>query len=158
MARTLADRAREMIAQKNRRPDGWLNRSRGPRGFLPSVTRPRALLALHAAVLLFGFAGLFGRWLDLSPSLIVLGRTVVAAAVLAIVRLRAPARSPLDPTMAVNGAVLALHWVSFFAAIQAAGVAIGLLGFASFPLFTLVLERWLLGRRWRGRSRIARGR
>jgi drug/metabolite transporter (DMT)-like permease len=114
------------------------------------VTRPRALLALHAAVLLFGFAGLFGRWLDLSPSLIVLGRTVVAAAVLAIVRLRAPARSPLDPTMAVNGAVLALHWVSFFAAIQAAGVAIGLLGFASFPLFTLVLERWLLGRRWRG--------
>ena len=114
------------------------------------MTRSSALLALHAAVLLFGFAGLFGRWLDLAPSVIVLGRTVVAAAVLGVVRLRGGGRSPLDPALAVNGAILALHWVSFFAAIQAAGVAIGLLGFSSFPLFTLVLERWLLGRRWHG--------
>ena len=113
------------------------------------MTRPRALAALHAAVLLFGFAGLFGRWLDLSPVLIALGRTVVAAAALAIVGLvRGDVRSPLDLTLAVNGAILALHWGSFFAAIQTAGVAIGLLGFASFPLFTLVLERFMLGRRW----------
>jgi drug/metabolite transporter (DMT)-like permease len=34
-----------------------------------------------------------------------------------------------------------LHWVAFFAAIQVAGVAVGLIGFASFPLWTLVLER-----------------
>jgi len=44
--------------------------------------------------------------------------------------------------------VLALRWVSFFAAIQVATVAVGLLGFASFPLFVLLLERALLGRRW----------
>jgi len=113
------------------------------------VTRPRALAALHAAVLLFGFAGLFGRWLDLSPVVIVLGRTVVAAAALAVVGLaRRDIRSPFDVNLAANGAILALHWGSFFAAIQAAGVAIGLLGFASFPLFTLVLERFVLGRRW----------
>ena len=115
----------------------------------PAVTRPHSLAALHTAVLLFGFAGLFGRWLDLSPIVIVLGRTLVAAAVLAIVGLRCGGvRSPLDRNLAANGAVLALHWGSFFAAIQAAGVAIGLLGFASFPLFTLVLERLMLGRRW----------
>ncbi len=113
------------------------------------MTRSRALFALHAAVLLFGFAALFGRWLELSPPAIVLGRTVVAAAALAAVRPRERTRSPLDATIAANGAILAFHWVSFFAAIQAADVATGLLGFASFPLFTLVLERWLLGRRWR---------
>jgi drug/metabolite transporter (DMT)-like permease len=47
-----------------------------------------------------------------------------------------------------NGAVLALHWVSFFAAIQTSTVAIGLLGFASFPLFVLILEWLLLRRQW----------
>ncbi|NDP41674.1 MAG: EamA family transporter, partial [Aromatoleum sp.] len=31
------------------------------------MTRASALWALHAAVLLFGFAGLFGKWLVLSP-------------------------------------------------------------------------------------------
>jgi drug/metabolite transporter (DMT)-like permease len=128
-------------------PDGSLPRER------PALTHARALAAAHAAALLFGFAGLFGRWLALAPVFIVLGRTVVAAVALAIVRARlGGARSPLDVKLAANGAILALHWVSFFAAIQAAGVAIGLLGFASFPLFTLILERVFLGRRWTARE------
>lgn len=107
------------------------------------------LLALHAAVVLFGFAGLFGKWLVLSPVLIVLGRTLVAAVVLAIVRQRVdlPKRR-FELRMLANGAVLALHWVTFFAAIQASSVAVGLLGYASFPVFTLLLERILLRRRW----------
>ena len=115
------------------------------------MKRHGAVLALHAAVLLFGFAGLFGKWLDLPPVIIVLGRTIVAAAALAALRaLRGEARPRFDRRLVAAGVVLALHWVSFFAAIQVASVAIGLLGFASFPLFVLVLERVLLGRRWRG--------
>jgi drug/metabolite transporter (DMT)-like permease len=112
------------------------------------LTPARALVAVHAAVLLFGFAGLFGRWLDLSPVAIVLGRTAIAAAALAVLRFRpGPARPRFDLRLVANGAVLALHWVAFFAAVQAAGVAIGLLGFASFPLFVPALERIMLGRR-----------
>src|SRR5215831_386005 len=128
-------------------PDGSRPRER------PVSTHARALAAAHVAALLFGFAGLFGRWLALAPVFIVLGRTVVAAVALAVVRARVGGvRTPLDVKMAANGAILALHWVSFFAAIQAAGVAIGLLGFASFPLFTLILERVFLGRRWTARE------
>jgi hypothetical protein len=37
-------------------------------------------------VLLFGLSGLFGKWLELPPVLIVLGRTAIAAAALAAVR------------------------------------------------------------------------
>jgi hypothetical protein len=50
---------------------------------------PRAtdLALVHAAVLLFGFAGLFGKWLALPAAVIVLGRTVVAAAALAAIAL-----------------------------------------------------------------------
>jgi drug/metabolite transporter (DMT)-like permease len=113
------------------------------------MTRARALAAVHAAVLLFGFAGLFGRWLDLSPVAIALGRSAIAACALAVVRGQVGReRLPFDLRLVANGAVLALHWIAFFAAIQAAGVAIGLLGFASFPLFVLILERAMLGRRW----------
>ena len=116
-------------------------------------SRAAALLALHTAVLLFGFAGLFGKWLALPPVLIVLGRTVVAAAALAGLRaLLGGRRARFDVRLVGSGAVLALHWVAFFAAIQVSSVAIGLLGFASFPLFVLVLEGWLLRRRWTGRE------
>jgi drug/metabolite transporter (DMT)-like permease len=121
-----------------------------------------ALIALHVAVALFGFAGLFGKWLALSPVAIVLARTAIAAVALYGVRVL-DARLPFanvnsreaagfDGRLAVNGIVLAAHWVSFFAAIETASVAIGLLGYASFPLFTLLFERVLLGRRWSRRE------
>lgn len=116
------------------------------------MTPAAALVALHVAVALFGFSGLFGKWLVLSPVGIVLARTAIAAAALAILRLRAGRRAPFDPRLVANGVVLALHWVSFFAAIQVSTVAIGLLGYASFPLFTLLLERALLRRRFHRRE------
>src|SRR5437660_2012484 len=107
-----------------------------------------ALVALHVSVALFGFAALFGKWIALSPVGIVFGRTVVAAITLAIVLrwTKHVAGSP-NRVLVINGALLALHWVTFFAAIQIATVAIGLLGFASFPVFVLILERALHGRR-----------
>ena len=107
-----------------------------------------ALVALHVAVALFGFAALFGRWIALAPVDIVLGRTLVAAIALAVVmrwtrtKIAWPGR-----VLVVNGALLALHWIAFFAAVQLATVAIALLGFASFPAFVLGLERALHGRR-----------
>src|SRR6266513_1446207 len=103
-----------------------------------------ALIALHVSVALFGFAALFGKWIALSPVDIVFGRTVVASITLAIV-LRWTKHAAGSPSRALvlNGALLALHWVTFFAAIQTATVAIGLLGFASFPVFVLILERAL---------------
>ena len=116
------------------------------------MTHATALFALHAAVVLFGFAGLFGKWLLLSPVAIVLGRTAIAAVALGILRMRAAERAPFDVRLIGNGVVLALHWLSFFAAIQVSTVAVGLLGFASFPLFTLLAERVFLARRLRRRE------
>ena len=113
------------------------------------MSRRAALFALHFAVALFGFAGLFGKWLTLHPSAIVCGRAAVAAAILAMLaRVQRVEHGGPTWSLAGNGAILAVHWVAFFAAIQVSTVAIGLLGFASFPLFVLVLERILLGRRW----------
>jgi drug/metabolite transporter (DMT)-like permease len=116
------------------------------------MTNAGALGALHAAVALFGFAGLFGKWLILSPVVIVLGRTIIAAAALGVLRMRTGKAAPFDVRLIANGIVLALHWVSFYAAIQVSTVAIGLLGFASFPLFTLAIERVFLARRFHRRE------
>jgi len=112
------------------------------------TTTTTALVALHVAVALFGFAALFGKWIELSPVDIVFGRTLVAAIALAVAvrwtraRIAWPGRA-----LIVNGALLALHWIAFFAAIQLATVAIAVLGYASFPVFVLGLERALHGRR-----------
>lgn len=111
----------------------------------PSPTPAAARVSLHVAVALFGFAALFGKWIPLPATTIVLGRTLIAAATLAIVIvLRRQRLGRPDLPTATNGAILALHWVSFFAAIQVSSVAVGLLGYASFPLFVLLLERRLL--------------
>jgi drug/metabolite transporter (DMT)-like permease len=125
----------------------------------PRMTKPRsvfashagALASLHLAVVLFGFAGLFGKWLSLVPGLIVLGRTLVASVALAaLLGVSGERRGRFEWRFAANGALLALHWVAFFQAIQIATVAIALLGFASFPLFVLLLEAALLRRAWHG--------
>lgn len=105
------------------------------------MPRATALVLLHVAVALFGFAALFGKWIALPPVAIVAGRTIVAAIALALLlglRRASPGRP--DAGLAANGALLAIHWVAFFAAVQIATVAIGLLGFASFPIFVLIFE------------------
>ena len=107
-----------------------------------------AIVALHLAVALFGFAALFGQWIALPPAIIVLGRTLVAAMTLALAAplfRRATGRPNI--ALAVNGALLALHWVSFFAAVQTASVAIGLLSYASFPAFVVAIESVVQRRR-----------
>src|SRR5215470_11223870 len=84
-------------------------------------SRTGAIASLHVAVLLFGFAGLFGKWIALPPAAIVFGRTTIAA--LALGMLLALRRSPRDRfewRLAANGALLAVHWVAFFQAVQSA--------------------------------------
>jgi drug/metabolite transporter (DMT)-like permease len=124
------------------------------RSVSPASARSRALVAVHGAVLLFGFAGLFGKWLPLPPVTIVFGRAAVAGVALAVLlplageRGRSPGR--FEWKLGASGALLAVHWVAFFRAIQTANVAVGLLGFASFPLFVLLLEALLRQRPLRG--------
>ena len=120
----------------------------GIRDALAAPTQRSALVSLHAAVLLFGVAGLFGKWLALSPELIVLGRTAIASVALAaLLRVLREPSGGFEWRLAAGGAVLALHWIAFFRAVQMSSVAVGLLGFASFPLFVLIVEAMFLRRR-----------
>lgn len=116
------------------------------------VRRARGLsgaLPVHVAVLFFGLAGVLGRLTALPAVLIVLGRVVFAAPTLfVVVRVRGislATRSRRDRALLVGqGVLLTAHWSAFFQAINVSSVAIGLLAFSSFPLFTALFEPLLL--------------
>jgi drug/metabolite transporter (DMT)-like permease len=105
----------------------------------------RGLVEIHSAVALFGLAGLFGKWLPLSPPHIVLGRVAFASLALGILiaARRLSLRGVLKESaglLVVLGAVLAVHWAAFFQSVQVSSVAVGLLSYACFPVFTVLLE------------------
>ena len=109
------------------------------------MTKKQSLLEIHAAVVLFGLAGLFGKWLAFSPFLIVLGRVFFASLALFLIFLFSKQDMRISPkknyaVFILLGFILALHWVAFFQSIQISTVAIGLLSYSSFPVFTVFLE------------------
>jgi len=119
--------------------------------------RSRSLLEIHSAVFLFGFPGLFGKWLALSPALIVFGRVLFAALTLFLILALGRRSFRIAPRRDVFlllacGLVLAAHWTMFFKAVQVSSVAVALLAYASFPVFTVLLEPLLLGERFDPRS------
>jgi drug/metabolite transporter (DMT)-like permease len=90
----------------------------------------------------------------LPATIIVFGRVVVAGAALGVVALRLGVslrpRTARDALILCGqGALLAVHWVAFFQSINVSSVAIGLLSFSSFPLFTAALEPIMLRQRLR---------
>lgn len=112
----------------------------------------KGIVSATIAVLFFGLAGVLGKLSVLPSPLIVLGRVVFAGVVLFVACLSQ--RLPLAPKrrrdallLVGQGALLALHWTAFFQSINVSNVAIGLLSFSSFPLFTAALEPLLLKQR-----------
>ena len=107
--------------------------------------RKRALIQANTAVLLFGLAGLFARWIELPAICITFGRVFFSSITLGIWLLVREKRIPRPErrdllAMVGAGAVLALHWWSFLQSIQLSTVAIGTITFSSFPLFVTFLE------------------
>lgn len=103
------------------------------------------LLAVHAAVLIFGFTALFSKLLTLPALEITFYRSVVAFIVIAIYAAYKKQAflldSPRDYLMAgLLGVLLATHWVSYFYAMQISSVAIGVIALYTFPVITVFLE------------------
>jgi drug/metabolite transporter (DMT)-like permease len=53
-------------------------------------------------------------------------------------------------TLLLSGAVLVVHWFTFFQSIQVSSVAIGLLSFSTFPLFVTFMEPYCFGEKLKG--------
>ncbi|MBQ6076081.1 MAG: DMT family transporter [Lachnospiraceae bacterium] len=106
--------------------------------------KKRAVLSVNLAVLLFGLAGLFAKWIRLPAIFITFGRVLFSSAALGIymlIRRQSFRIARKDAALLIPaGGILALHWWSFLKAVQLSTVAVGTATFAAFPLFVTFLE------------------
>jgi drug/metabolite transporter (DMT)-like permease len=100
---------------------------------------------------LFGATGVLGELITADPVFITWGRAAFAVLALALfgrLLLTQPRLSVLGHgrwvALLCSGAILALHWVTFFISVKVGGIAIATLGFASFPAFITLIEWGLL--------------
>ncbi len=103
------------------------------------------IISVLVALPFVSLTGLFGKFISHSPLLIVQGRTAFAFGTLLIVLLILRKKIIFSNfrewlRIVICGIILGVHWIAFFKSIQVSTVAIGLLTFASYPLFTTFLE------------------
>lgn len=110
------------------------------------------LLAVHIAVLIFGFTALFSKLLDLPALEITFYRSIFAAVAIAMYMAYKKQSYLLNRVqdyfmVAVLGVLFAAHWVSYFYAMQVSSVAIGVIALYTFPVITVFLEPFFHGER-----------
>jgi drug/metabolite transporter (DMT)-like permease len=102
------------------------------------------LILLHTAVFLAGWTGIFGRLISLGGLPLVWYRMMVSVAALTLVLAFAGRLHRLTGKAFVMiagcGGILALHWVAFYASIQASNVSIGVACIATSCFFTTLLD------------------
>ena len=105
----------------------------------------QSLLYLHIAVFLFGGTALFSKLIALPALDITVYRTGIAAITLFILLYLTKKKIKLEnkrdyATAILLGIVVGAHWVTYFAAMQMAGVTVGIIAFFTYPVFTVFLE------------------
>ena len=102
------------------------------------------LMILHIAVFLAGWTGIFGRLISLGGLPLVWYRMITSVIVLAAVLgcMRKLHRTAWKAILKIGGCgiLLALHWVAFFACIQASNVSIGVACVATSCFFTTLFD------------------
>lgn len=108
----------------------------------------KAFVSLHISIFLAGFTGILGRLITLNEGLLVWYRMLIAALTLWILYFFSKKSSNVtlrDRWLIFGiGAVVALHWVSFYGSIKYANVSVALVCFSSMGFFTALLEPLML--------------
>ena len=120
------------------------------------MSKFKAFLLLHGIVFLWGFTGILGKLLHQDAVIIVWYRVLIASAALAIFLLIKKSSFQLQkhqilPVIAV-GAVVALHWITFYYAIQKSTASLGILCLSTTTLHVVWLEPILLKTPFHGRK------
>lgn len=107
-------------------------------------------LRLHFIVLLWGFTAILGKLIVLPPVELVFWRTLLAAGGLLALLLARRQEWRVAPVQAARllgvGALVAVHWITFFLAARLSSVSVCLAGLATLALWTSLLEPLILWR------------
>lgn len=113
----------------------------------------QALLRLHTAIFLAGFTAILGKLISLGTISLVWWRLFITVVFLAIWlqgKLRNEHYSAALKWKVIGvGALVGLHWLSFFGSVKWANVSIALVCFSSSGFFSALLEPLILKRRIR---------
>ncbi len=117
-----------------------------------TVTPTRtAWLQIHFCVILWGFTAILGKLISLPALPLVWWRMLLVVALLMLLPrvwrgLRAMS-SRLRWSYAGVGVLVALHWLTFYAAIKLSNASVGATCMALGTVFTALIEPWLTGKR-----------
>ncbi|MGB0938658.1 MAG: DMT family transporter [Colwellia sp.] len=105
----------------------------------------QGLIYLHIAVFLFGGTALFSQLITLSALDITVYRAAVAAVflfgLLLVQKKKIRLNHKKDYGIAILlGVIMGVHWVTYFAGMQMAGVTIGVISFFTYPVITVFIE------------------
>lgn len=112
----------------------------------------RAYAQIHLCVLLWGFTAILGKLITLPALALVCWRMLLVTATLSLLPrvwrglLALPRR--LLAIYAGIGAVVALHWLSFYGAIKLSNASVAASCLALGSVFAAVLEPWIAGKRF----------
>jgi len=108
----------------------------------------KAFLQLHAAVFLAGFTAILGKLIGLNEALLVWYRiffTVIVLFFLLLLKKQFVRISNKDLVrVSAVGAIIALHWVTFYGSVKYANVSVALVCFSATGFFTAILEPFIM--------------
>jgi RarD protein len=105
----------------------------------------KGLIELHISVVIMSATPLFAKLITLPPTDIIAFRCLTASLALILfarltgTRLALLRRADLG-LLILLGLFIALHWITFFAAVQMSGVGISLISMYTFPVMTVLME------------------
>lgn len=116
----------------------------------------RAQLQIHFCVLLWGVTAVIGKLITMPALPLVWWRMLLVVVTLALLPRVWRGLRALSKTAALAytgiGALVALHWLTFYSAIKLANASIAATCIALAPAFTAVLEPWIAKRRFNARE------
>ncbi len=113
----------------------------------------KAFLQLHIAVLLAGFTGVLGRLIEINESLLVWYRMFFSVIFLLILTIFTKKITKLSirqmlPLLGI-GAIIALHWVTFYGSVKYANVSVSLVCFSAVGFFSSLLDPLISKRKFK---------
>ncbi len=128
----------------------------GDNARMPNPSLRTAQLQIHFCVLLWGVTAILGKLITLPALPLVWWRMLLVVAALALLPRVWRGLRMLPPRVLLGycgiGALVALHWLTFYGAIKLANASVAATCIALAPVFTAVIEPWVARRPFRPRE------
>lgn len=116
----------------------------------------RSLLAMHIAVLLWGFTGVLGRAITLDFPVLVWWRMLLTAVIIAVIITYRKGWVPVLKRdlgrLVLVGILMGLHWVAFYGSIKFSNASVALVCLSTTPIFTSILDPLINKSKWEAKE------